>query len=102
MSGINEILVIVLLILGLLILPRVLPSKRQSTTPAPARIAGVRISGKFRLALLLSVLWLFVISVIYVPWQGRWVEFLYAGVGPVIFAWGLFWVLNGFGNYRKR
>lgn len=102
MSGIQEILIILLLILALLVLPRVIPSKRQSNTPDLTRRTGIQVSGKLRLALLLSLLWLFVFSAIYVPWKGQWAAFLYVGVGPILFAWGLYWVFKGFGNVRRR
>ena len=102
LSGIQEILLIILLILGLLILPRMIPSMRRPNKPARLTHNGLRFSGKLRLALLLSALWLFAISAIFVPWQGKWIEFLYAGVGPLILAWGAYWVIRGFGNYRRR
>lgn len=102
MSGIQEILLIVLLILALLIVPRMLPSKRKPMKPVPPRLNRQRFTGKLRLALLLSFLWLFVFSAIYVPWRGQWFEFLFGGVGPLILAWGFYWVLSGFRNFRRR
>lgn len=102
LSGIQEILLIVLLILALIILPRIIPSRRQSTATDSSQDHGRRLSGKMRLALLLSFLWLLVVSAIYVLWQGQWAKYLYAGVGPLVLAWGLYWVLLGFCNNHRR
>ncbi len=101
LSGIQEILLIVLLILALLILPRIFSSRRAPVTSRPVRSGRLRLSGKMRLALLISFLWLFIFSAVYVPWRGQWLPFLYAGVGPLIAAWGIFWVINGFRNRRR-
>lgn len=101
MSGIQEILLIVLLILMLLILPRILASRRVPKAPRTTRSARLWMSGKFRLGLLVSFLWLFAFSAIYVPWGGQWVAFLYVGVGPPVIAWGLIWVISGFRSSRR-
>jgi hypothetical protein len=101
-SGIQEILLIVLLILALLILPRIFSSKRTPVPARPTRVGRLPLSGKFRLAILISFLWLFVLSAVYVPWRGQWLAFLYAGVGPLIVAWGLFWVVSGFRSRRRH
>jgi hypothetical protein len=90
------------LILALLILPRIFASGRTPVASKPARAGRLPLSGKFRLAILISFLWLFVLSAIYVPWRGQWLAFLYAGVGPLIVAWGLYWVLSGFRSRRRR
>jgi hypothetical protein len=101
LSGIQEILLIVLLILALLILPRFLSSKRVPEASRSERSARLWMSGKFRLGLLVTFLWLFAFSAIYVPWGGQWLAFLYAGAGPPIVAWGLIWVISGFRNSRR-
>lgn len=102
MSGIQEILLIILLILALLILPRIFSSRRVTVVSKPARAGRLPLSGKFRLAILSSFLWLFALSAVYVPWRGQWLSFLYAGVGPLIVAWGLYWVVSGFRSRRRH
>jgi hypothetical protein len=102
LSGIQEILLIVLLILALLILPRILSSRRKPVASKPTRADRLPLSGKFRLAILISFLWLFALSAVYVPWRGQWPAFLYAGVGPLMVAWGLYWVVSGFRSRRRH
>ena len=54
-SGIQEILVLVIIILGILFLPRILNrgQEQRPTVPRPAIV----VSGKMRLAIAASVLW---------------------------------------------
>lgn len=96
-SGIQEILVLVIIILGILFLPRIL-NRGQDRKPAMPRPAVV-ITGKMRLALSASVLWPAVMAAFMQPWEKDLYLFLYIGLGPVAFIWMIYWVLTGF---RKR
>ena len=93
-SGIQEILVLVIIILGILFLPRIL-NRGQEKRPAVPRPAIV-VSGKMRLAIAASVLWPAVMAVFMQPWAKDLIRYLYLGVGPVAFIWILCWVLTGF------
>ena len=96
-SGIQEILVLVIIILGILFLPRILNrgAERRPAAPRPA----VAISGKMRLALSATVLWPAVMAAVLQPWNKDLFLYLYIGLGPVAFIWMIYWVLTGF---RKR
>jgi hypothetical protein len=96
-SGIQEILVLVIIILGILFLPRIL-NRGQEKRPAVPRPAIV-VSGKMRLAIAASVLWPAVTAVFIQPWAKDLIRYLFLGVGPVAFIWIIYWVLTGF---RKR
>ena len=96
-SGIQEILVLVIIILGILFLPRIL-SRGQDSRPAMSKPAVV-ITGKMRLALSASVLWPLIMAAFMKPWQKDLFLFLYIGLGPVVFIWMIYWVMTGF---RKR
>jgi hypothetical protein len=96
-SGIQEILLLVIIILGILFLPRILnrgPETRQAA-PRPAIV----ISGKMRLAVAASVIWPAVMAAFLQPWQQDLFRYLYLGVGPVALIWIIYWVLTGF---RKK
>ncbi len=96
-SGIQEILVLVVIILGILLLPRILnkgPETRQ-IAPRPA----IKISGKMRLAIAASVLWPAAIAAFLEPWKQDLLRYLYIGLGPVALIWIIFWVFTGF---RKK
>ena len=96
-SGIQEILVLVIIILGILFLPRIF-NRGQEKRPAVPRPAIV-ISGKMRLAVAASILWPAVMAAFIQPWEKDLSRYLYLGVGPVALIWIIYWVLTGF---RKR
>jgi hypothetical protein len=96
-SGIQEILVLVIIILGILFLPRIL-NRGQERLSADLKPAVV-LSGKMRLAIAASVLWPALIAAIMQPWKEDLILYLYFGVGPVAVIWLIYWVLTGF---RKK
>ena len=93
-SGIQEILVLVVIILGILFLPRILNRGQEisSAVPRPAIV----ISGKMRLAIAASVLWPAVMAVFMQPWQKDLFHYVLIGIGPVALVWIIYWVLTGF------
>ena len=96
-SGIQEILVLVIIILGILFLPRIL-NRGQESRPVLRRPSGP-VSGKMRLALSASVLWPAIMAAFMQPWQKNLYLYCYIGLGPVAFTWMIYWVFTGF---RKR
>ena len=93
-SGIQEILVLVAIILGILFLPRIL-NRGQEKNPAAPKPVEV-LSGKIRMAIAASVLWPAAIAAFMQPWKNDLFLFLYIGLGPVILGWIIFWVYTGF------
>jgi hypothetical protein len=93
-SGIQEILVLVAIILGILFLPRIL--NRGQGKPAAAPRRDVVLSGKMRLAVAASILWPAAMAAFLRPWKDGLFPFLYMGPGPVAVGWIIFWVLTGF------
>ena len=97
-SGIQEILVLVAIILGILFLPRILnrgQKVEKSVAPKPA----AALSGKMRLAVAASALWPVVVAAFMQPWRQDLLPFLYIGLGPVGVIWIVYWVWTGF---RKK
>ena len=92
-SGIQEILVLVAIILGILFLPRIL-NRGQEKKPAASKPAVV-LSGKMRMAVAASALWPAAIAALIQPWKNDLFPFLYIGLGPVILGWIIFWVYTG-------
>ena len=94
-SGMNEILLIAAIVLALIFIPRINATRKAGhpggPAVAPARIA---LSGRQRLAILASILWLAFWAVHYEPWQREWKLFVYIGAGPVLVTWGLWWTLG--------
>ncbi len=93
MSGLQEILVLVLIVIVLFFLPRMV--SRPAQVPKPP-VQMKQIPGKWRLAVFVSLVWLVVTALWLEPWKGS--EILFAGVGvlPVAVFWGGVWVITGF------
>ena len=90
----SEILVIVAIGLAIFMLPRLLGKPDAQNAASPRKMLDI--SGWLRLAILASMLWPAGWALYLKPWNGHWLLFLSLGMGPVIFFWGVFWVLSGF------
>ena len=97
MSGFLEILIIVAIILGIVMLPRIM--NRRSEPDIRPLNRGLKLNGWERMAILASFLWLTFIALYLKPWNNEWYIFFYGGPGPVVFFWGIYWFLLGF---RKK
>ena len=93
-TGVQEILILVAIILGILFLPRIL-NRGQESGQVESESLFV-LSGKMRLAIAASILWPAVIAVIMEPWKKDLFPFLFLGVGPVVLVWAIYWVFVGF------
>jgi hypothetical protein len=95
-TGVQEILILVAIILGILFLPRILNRGQESrqVDSGPYFV----LSGKMRLAIAASILWPAVMAVIMEPWKKDLFPFLYLGLGPVVLVWIIFWIYTGFRN----
>ena len=94
-SGIQEILLLVAIILGILFLPRILNRGQREEKTIASKPAAV-LSGKMRLAIAASVLWPAVVAAFMQPWKEDLVPFLYIAIGPALLFWIVFWVFTGF------
>ena len=93
-TGIQEILVLVVIILGIFFLPRIL-TRGQEQNPANPKPVFV-LSGKMRVAIGVSILWPAVMAAFIQPWKEDLVRFLYIGLGPVALVWIIYWIIEGF------
>ena len=94
MSGIMEILIIVAIILGIFILPRMLRKQPEPEIKPLDQI--LKLNGWGRMAILVSILWIALSALYLKPWNNEWQIFFYAGLTPVILSWGIYWVFRGF------
>ena len=95
-SGLQEILLIGLIIAGIIIVPRVLKPQSQSS-PAPRRSAkDLKLTWPLRLAIVLSLLWPLCWVLYFKPWQQTAiVSFVAVGIVPVAIFWCTKWVVGG-------
>ncbi len=92
MSGLLEILVIGLVIVLILFLPRLTGRGSQKTSSKALQT----LSGKLRLGIVASVIWLLLWATYFKPWTGEILAFTLVGLSPVILGWGALWVIEGF------
>ncbi len=100
MSGVTEILLIVAIVLGVFFLPRMM-AKNPGKDLKPSG-HGFSLSGRMRMAILLSFLWPALVALFLKPWNNHWVVFLYVALGPVALSWGICWVWWGFRKEKRR
>jgi hypothetical protein len=98
-TGIQEILVLVAIIVGILFLPRILnrSQAKESTDTGPQFV----LSGKMRLAIAASIVWPAAVAAYMQPWKNDLYTYLYVGIGPVVLVWIVFWIYIGFRS-RER
>jgi hypothetical protein len=100
LSGLTEILLILLIVVVLFFLPRMVSKSRPTMRKAPPQPLLKKISGRWRLAILASVIWLVATILWLQPWTGNQTLFVGVGAAPVIVGWGLVWVMAGFKRRR--
>jgi hypothetical protein len=98
-TGIQEILVLVAIIVGILFLPRIL-NRGQAKESTQIEQPFV-LSGKMRLAIGASIVWLLAVAAYMQPWKKDLYLFLFAGFGPVVIIWIIFWIYTGFRNKER-
>lgn len=88
MTGVSEILVLILLISGILILPRMFK-------PAPKQVKSKKktLSKTKRAGVVVSVLIPIIAAVGLKPWSGDLVLFVCLGILPVALGWSLVWIM---------
>lgn len=91
MLGLQEILIITAIILGVIFLPR-----RFGKQPEQRSATKIRLSGKMRAAVAASAIYLILSAAYFEPWRHKLGLFLYIGIGPVALGWLVCWVVLGF------
>jgi hypothetical protein len=103
LSGIQEILVIVVILLAILFIPRMMSQKRHQAPESFRPMRKIRGLGvRWRLGIVASILWLLGAAAYCRPWQGAVERYVLYGAGPVVIGWSLTWVLAGFRSARKK
>jgi hypothetical protein len=93
MPGYQEILIISAIVLGVIFIPRMMEQKR----PAPRLVRPrVRLSGRRRLAMALSLIYPLIVAGVMQPWRRDAFTYAYVGLGPVALGWLMYWVFQGF------
>lgn len=96
-SGTQEILLIVLIVVGIFLVPRMIKPRPALQTVALRR-PTLRFSWTLRLAVVLSILWPVACALYFKPWLHTIIPFSIIGIGPVVVGWSLNWVVAGMRN----
>ena len=92
MFGFQEILIVVAIVLGVIFIPRMMLRNQPQRSAAHK----IRLSGKTRIAVAASFLYLALATAYFQPWRKEPLLFFYMGIGPVVLGWLLWWVFQGF------
>lgn len=96
----QEVLVLIVVGLAIFALPRIMG---KGPAPEPVRAGSRRpaLTGRMRLAILISLFWVLGAAALLEPWQGGLQPFLAAGLAPPAALWGALWVWFGYRKYRR-
>lgn len=94
-----EILLIIAIVLGIFLLPRLMARKPEGDLQP--RDQGFKFTGRMRFAIVASLLWLAIVAFFLKPWEGNWALFFYVAAGPVVLLWGFYWVFSGFRKEKE-
>ncbi|MDP2854516.1 MAG: hypothetical protein Q8O28_09780 [Smithellaceae bacterium] len=109
----QEILIVAAIGAAIFFLPRLMGRKssseveqqpRTQTRPQPQsnnRVFKINLTGRIRLAILVTILWIAGCTAFLKPWEGN--KFLYfcMTLGPTLVFWGGVWVWFGYKKYRR-
>jgi len=95
----QEILVLIVVALAIFALPRMMGKQSE---PVPVRAVNrPALTGRIRLAILTTLLWILGSAAVLEPWQRDVQPFLFAGLAPPAVLWGAAWVWLGYRKYRR-
>lgn len=92
MLGAQEILIISAIVVGALVIPRAMNQNKPA--PGPKKPAK-KLSVKWRMGIAVSIAYPLVAAAVMQPWRKDPFIFCYIGLGPVLFGWLIWWVVNG-------
>jgi hypothetical protein len=97
-SGLQEIILILLIIAILFYLPKRAGGDATARRRVRPRIS---LSGRIRLAIVASILYLLAAAYLFDPRHGDPLRFAVFGGGPVILGWAIYWVVLGYRRHRR-
>lgn len=97
----QELLVVVVIAAAIFLLPRFLGKKPAPESMRPAPGFAAPLTGRIRLAILITVLWVAGLAAFLKPWEGNKFLFISLTLGPILLIWGGVWVWFGFRKYRR-
>ena len=99
MAGIQEILTLLAIILGVIFIPRMMAGGRAQKN---VKKKNFHLSGRMRLSIVLSIVTPLTAAIVFEPWKHNLVTFILAGILPVAAVWAIFWIMSGFKKSRRN
>lgn len=109
----QEILVVAAIVLAIYFIPRLMGNKSSSSSQSKQEarhenltrpgvyIAKISLTGRMRLAILLTLVWIIACAVYFKPWEGSRPVFILATLVPATVFWGAIWVWFGYKKHRR-
>ena len=98
LAGIQEILTLLAIILGIIFIPRMMAGGRVKKS---GKKKAFHLSGRMRLSIILSIVTPLTAALLLEPWKHNLTVFLAAGILPVAAGWAVFWIMSGFKKSGK-
>ena len=93
-SGVQEILLIALIIGAIVLIPRMTAKRGGSPSIVQPR-RHPQVPRSARLFIVVSLFWIAGFALYFKPWQQDPTRFIALGLGPVAAAWGIKWIVAG-------
>ncbi len=93
MTGVSEILVLVLLIACILIVPRLFKKEPVKKSSSAKKLK--KLSSKIRFGIVLTLVYPAAMALYLTPWNGNLVYYISFGIVPVLLAWAVVWIIAG-------
>lgn len=94
MTGISEILILILLIACILIIPRMFKAEPTKKTSSSKKLT--KLTAKIRLGIVLSIVYPILMAIYLKPWHvSQVILYISYGIMPVLLVWAFIWILAG-------
>jgi len=95
----QELLVLIVIGLAIFYLPRMM-GRRSTPSPGPAH-RPPSLTGRMRLAILITFLWVAAWALLLKPWEENLLPFVSFALGPAAALWGAAWGWVGYRRHRR-
>ncbi|MCK5163856.1 MAG: hypothetical protein KAQ72_09070 [Desulfobacula sp.] len=93
MTGISEILVLVLLIACILILPRLFKGEPAQKVSLSKKVP--KLTTKIRFGIILTIIYPIAVALYLRPWNENFIPYITYAIIPVFLVWAIVWVIAG-------
>jgi len=94
LTGISEILVLVLLITSILILPRLFKGEKPAKKRSSFKKSN-SLTAKIRFGIVLTLIYPIAAALYLKPWNENLIPYISYGIIPVVIVWAVVWIIAG-------